>query len=60
METLGKIVIEGLKLIDPTIKGIDLIQALSEFAHKKNIEKMDRINEKLLKDEATEYEKTKF
>lgn len=57
MNNIARIVVEGLKIIDPSVKGVDLLQALAEYVNDRNIEKMDRINEKLLKDEATQYEK---
>jgi hypothetical protein len=60
LNTIGKIVIEGLKIVDPTIKGIDLIQTLAEYIYEKNIKKIDEINAKLLNDEASEYEKGKI
>ena len=60
MNTIGKIVIEGLKIVDPTIKGIDLIQTLAEYVYERNIKKIDEINAKLLNDEASEYEKEKI
>lgn len=60
MSTIGKIVIEGLKIVDPTIKGIDLLQTLAEYVYERNIKKVDEINDKLLNDEATEYEKEKI
>lgn len=60
MNTIGKIVIEGLKIIDPTIKGIDLIQTFAEYVYERNIKKIDEINAKLLNDEASEYEKEKI
>lgn len=60
MNTTGKVIIEGLKLIDPTVKGIDFIQALSEYVRDRNIERIDEINRKLLEDEVTEYEREKI
>ncbi len=60
MNTIGKIVIEGLKIVDPTIKGIDLIQTFAEYVYERNIKKIDEINAKLLNDEASEYEKEKI
>ena len=60
MSSIAKIVVEGLKIIDPTVKGVDLIQALAEYVNERNIKKIDEINERLLNDEATEYEKQKI